>query len=66
MEAPRQPVSISRRHPPNPATNPTMSRSRCHITTSTAEDVVLDESGVDAAELLMRQLGAQIIDEQET
>ena len=32
----------------------------------TAEDVVLDESGVDAAELLMRQLGAQIIDEQET
>ena len=31
----------------------------------TAEDVVLDESGVDAAELLMRQLGAQIIDEQD-
>ena len=31
----------------------------------TAEDVVLDESGVDAAELLMRELGAQIIDEEE-
>lgn len=30
-----------------------------------AEDVVLDESGEDAVELLMRQLGAQIIDEEE-
>ncbi|WIY84256.1 DNA polymerase III subunit gamma and tau [Propionimicrobium sp. PCR01-08-3] len=31
----------------------------------TADDAILDESGGDAAELLKRQLGAQIIEEQE-